>query len=220
MCNAVSHRLCIATRDQLLDGDSGTFNHVCLYCQAFLKEDTEYCEKMRNLTALRRRQFICGALIVQRIVVFLEKRRFKRKIAAIVLVQSVIRMKIGRMKYEAWKKSKLRLLLLEFTSLPPRILERGLVILTAQDSFSGTQLIRIDKKGECVLRESFLLPGVNAQMNLFLTLAVREEVAPTPQYLMIAQGQLSLRDLAGSHEKKLLTVNFVDKIKVSFNSYL
>mmetsp|Transcript_31775 Transcript_31775/g.43598 ORF Transcript_31775/g.43598 Transcript_31775/m.43598 type:complete len:314 (-) Transcript_31775:1276-2217(-) len=82
------------------------------------------------------------------------------------------------------------------------------------DTFTSTQLIRIDKRGDACIRESFLVPGVTAQMALFLTLAIRDESVTSLQYIMVAQGQLSLRDITGYLEKKHVTVNFLDRIKL------
>ena len=116
-------------------------------------------------------------------------------IQAIILVQSHFRRRIAQRSFDIYRRSKLRTLVLELVTLPPRVVESGLVVFTALDTFTNSQLMRVDKKGDVALRESFLIPGVTTQMTLYLTLAVKDEPAAgnsPPQYSIILQGQVRL----------------------------
>lgn len=114
---------------------------------------------------------------------------------AIILVQSHFRRHIAQRSFDNYRRSKLRTLVLELVTLPPRVVENGLVVFSALDTFTNSQLMRVDKKGDVALRESFLIPGVTTQMTLYLTLAVKDEGAAgnSPlQYSIILQGQVRL----------------------------
>lgn len=222
MCNSVTHDSCISSY-QKTGVSSGYLiknNHICLNCVEFIDGDIEHFVQMKKLDKEYRSKLACATIITRRAIIFLERRRLRRKIRAIILIQSVFRKQIAKLKFESWKRSKLRVLLIELTSLPQRVVDNGLVILSAMDTFTSTQLIRMDKRGDACIKESFLVPGVTAQMAIYLTLAIRDESVSSPQFVMVAQGQLSLRDITGYLEKKNITINFLDRIKVNFEPLL
>jgi len=217
MCNSITHDLCISSyqNPRVPSGYLNKNNHICFNCVDFIDGDIEHFMQMKTRDIEYRTKVASATIIARRAVIFLEQRRLQRKVRAIILIQSVFRRQIAKLKFESWKRSKLRVLVVELLSLPQRISENGLVVLCAMDTFSSTQLIRIDKRGDSCVKESFLIPGVTAQMAIYLTLAVRDESVSNAQYVMVAQGQISLRDLSGKVEKKHITVNFFDRIKVS-----
>ena len=220
-CNSVTHFLCLEyyqhTGELRMSHPFSPNNndHVCLNCRNFMEEEYINHRKAKEIDLDNQLKRLCAIKITRQVIIYLERKKLRRKIASIIFVQSHFRRYIVQRQHEIWKRSKLRTLVIELMNLPSKVITNGIVVLTGLDTFTNTQLIRIDKKGDVALKESFLIPGVTAQMSLYFTLAVRDESSGTGnQYIMISQGQLALRDVSGYMDKKILSISYVDKIKV------
>lgn len=196
-CDSVTHTHCVPSssspkKNAYFSNVAKIDGYVCSVCQDHIIDDHAKYNQLKELHYIKKLKIECAILIGRRAVIFLEKKRRRRKIAAIILVQSYCRRRIAQRRFENYQRAKLRTLVLELPTLPQRVVENGLVVLSALDIFTNSQLMRVDKKGDVALRESFLIPGVSTQMTLFITLAVKDEatVGNTPQYSIILQGQV------------------------------
>ncbi len=76
-------------------------------------------------------------------------------------MQSIFRQRLARVKFKNWRKSLLRVVIVEIKGLPLKIqtLENAVVIVTVVDTFRNVQLFRFDKTTEEVRKEAFFIPG-------------------------------------------------------------
>eukprot|EP01035_Chromulina_nebulosa_P030617 gene30617-40701_t len=154
MCNAVIHTNCLnstsssQTMNLHFSKIANLDGYVCSNCQDFIIDDHAKFNQQKELHYRKKVKDECAVLIARRVVIFLEKRRLRRKIAAIILVQSHFRRHIAQRSFDNYRRSKLRTLVLELVTLPPRVVENGLVVFSALDTFTNSQLMRVDKKGD------------------------------------------------------------------------
>jgi len=165
---------------------------------------------------IRQKELIrmCEVIIGSKIKSFLVRKNYKLKKAAIIKLQKSTRRMIVKRKYEKLRRAQMRLLVLEFSRLPlPETFPKNtLIILVVYDPITQSQLVRLDKTIERARKESFFIPGITGFMSVLMTIAVKEEY--TTQYVIVAQGQLFIKDIVDFTEEKIYTVAFEAKIRV------
>lgn len=222
-CNIVCHTHCIqkikSTGRKLFQGHHSLEEWSCPHCEESLVADLTYYNAM--VTKLREEKMhnLCANMIIKRMMIFLERKKLARKMKAVVKLQAVFRRKAAHMKFSQWKKNIMRLIILEITALPSKLLNEcyspsgasPMVVVTVHDTFKNIQLFRFDRTIPETFSDAFFIPGITAHMSVFITIAMKEEIY---NYSMVGQCQLALRDIQQIDVTKPFVLKFSDRISV------
>ena len=141
-CNSISHNLCIdeVRQPQRLDGP----DYVCTVCVAAISRDLKEFEEAQQKKREKELLHMCEVIIGSKAKTFLIRKEYRRKAKAIVTMQAFVRRMMAQTRFNHERRSQMRLLIVE-VKVPPRLDPNHLVIVTAYDTLTQCQLIRIDK---------------------------------------------------------------------------
>lgn len=226
-CNIVCHTHCVqkikSTGRKLFQGRVSLDDWQCPHCEESLVADLRYYNAMVTKLRDEKMRNLCANMIIKRMMIFLERKKLVRKMKAVIKLQAAFRRKAVHMKFMQWKKNILRLVILEITALPSKLLNEcyspsgasPMIIVTVHDTFKDIQLFRFDRTIQECFSDAFFIPGITAHMSVFITIAMKEEIY---NYSMVAQCQLALRDIVQIDVSKPMILKFNDKISVSTSS--
>lgn len=226
-CNRVAHRLCVMEtmkkrKKQILlpkaetaDGDDDSDNKeslgvdrfVCTTCEESRKVDQVYYDKCKEKHRLEKIQDFYRDMIARKMLAFWRQKCYRRKKRVFIRIQAFVRRRMAIKEYELWKRSQRRVVIVELSTLPKYVDNSGkyLIVVTVVDPIKRCQLFRIDKKAEVVKSEGFLLPGINAYVDIWVTICTRKDDF---HYFAHAQAQFVIRDNLNLFQKKAYTINF------------
>jgi hypothetical protein len=169
-CGVVGHRLCIIPliRANALNvpprnpGEHAALTlakyFTCKKCNTVQKDEQAYYTKAFEDLKEQRTKDYYRNVISMALVEWIRRKRIRKLAHATTLVRFAMNRFILMKQYKAWRRSCLRVLVLDLTSLPHECMnERCLVVLTVVDPIKHSQLFRIDKKPELVLGEGHII---------------------------------------------------------------
>jgi hypothetical protein len=188
----------------------------CPNCEEALDADYIYYKKINESISIKKLKHDSANLIESRILVYLQQCKFHRKKKAIVKIQSIVRRFVAVKVFQRWRILQHRVKVLEFTHIPEWALQNnGHIIVCGIDSYKNVNLFRHEKVVENIFKESFLIPGVSAQMTLVISIALKEnQESYSNTYIIVCQTQLIMRDIKDFGQKKVFDLHLLDKIKV------
>lgn len=222
-CNIVCHTHCVvkikSTGRKLFQGHVSLDEWQCPHCEESLVADLTYYNRMVTKLRDEKMRNLCANMIIKRMMIFLERKKLARKMKAVVQLQAAFRRKLVHTKFMAWKKNILRLIILEITALPSKLLTENystngacpMIVVTVHDTFKNIQLFRFDRTIPETFSDALFIPGITSHMSVFITIAMKEEIY---NYSMIAQCQLALRDIVQIDVTKPFILKFNDRISV------
>ncbi len=223
-CNLIAHQLCseslhIKSNVQrpklwvMKSRVSPSTQHTCPECKEAFQNDVDFYQKIVDSLRDEKIRLHCANVITKRAKIFIEKKRAIRKKISVILIQSLFRGKLVRVKYLTDLRSKPRIVILKFKQLPrfaPGV--QSVTIVTVVDTFKDVQLFRYDKTTEQSLCESIMIPGITWYMTIVVTIAARED---GNSFYIVGQTQLCMRDLDDMMKHKELVLQFFEKVSVS-----
>lgn len=224
-CNRVAHRLCVMEtmkkkRKQIVlpksnedEPDAKEFvdvdRFVCTTCEESRKVDQVYFDKCKEKHRLEKIKDFYRNLIARKMLAFWRQRCYRRKKRVFIRIQAFVRRRMAIKEYELWKRSQKRVVVIEMSSLPryvdASVSGKYLIVVTVVDPIKRCQLFRIDKKAEAIKSEGFLVPGINAYVDIWVTICTRKDDV---HYFAHSQAQFVIRDTLNLFNKKTYSLNF------------
>ncbi len=246
-CNMVAHQLCIVEGNlkensrnnpilglhhafnplkiqtslrQSFTGADQIINHKCLNCEEAYHADLKYYEKLILRIKEEQQMHLSATRIGYRALIFIEKCRLMKKKKKIIKIQAIVRGVLVRKHIQQMiYKKQIKIIILQFLLLPHFLMNQDcIIIITTHDTFKNSQFFRFDKDLSNVFNEVILIPGFSWYQTLIITIGIKE--VNTGSYSLIGQAQLSLRDIAKMSRRIDVTLNFLERITVSTNTYL
>lgn len=223
-CDTVAHYECILnnidldTNEDCLDDDNESGIHVdgeqnfefyCESCAESRANDVSFYERVSAQLREERVRRIYSRIIAKRVATYIERKRFQKKRKSLSILQNVIRKRIARKKFYAWRRTQMRVVVLELCHIQG-LTPDHLVSVSIFDTIKHTQLFRFDKFGDSANNELFLIPGINAHMTIVITICVRRDDG---NYTPVSQAVFALRDVVEFLEKKYYSFVLMDKIR-------
>jgi hypothetical protein len=172
-CGSIAHRLCAVQDGRRFESGltvakklskKSMIKHLsqkkrtftCDSCIKFYEEEGEYYHRCWDrLKAIKTRDYYKG-VIAKALVFYVGRcRQLKREKAVQMLRNAMQRYSLVKM-YHTWKRSCLRVIVLDVLSFPPIVTEMNdkcLIVLTVVDPVKHSQLFRIDRKPDVVIDE-------------------------------------------------------------------
>ena len=167
-CDGVTHIQCFqnysfSKADQKNPLDHKMNEKYCIHCEEYISTDLKMYEEFAENSRLQIIYDMCATIINRRVKSHLERKKFVKKKEALLRIQGVVKKVIENKKFNEWRRAQMRIVTIEITSFPQKLFdhlpEDSVVSLSVMDTFANTQMIRIDKTFDRIMKEGFFIPG-------------------------------------------------------------
>jgi hypothetical protein len=187
----------------------------CDICQDTMKAEIDHHDRIYKKLLTARVYRVYGVIIAYRVLTFIRRNYFRRLRKALVLLQSLVRRLVTVRRVIALRRQLLRNVIVEVRGLPPitRNGGKGLVVLAVIDPVTRAQIFRMEKALEKAETEAFLIPGINANATIAVTLCYARPDDVTNSFVMLVQAQLARRTDKDFMRQRSYTMIFSENIK-------
>lgn len=175
-CNIITHNSCIKFSASFeFKGRNNDREYTCINCNESIQSELDYYERLKQQVIDDRRKEMHCRKVAKHLVLMLERKKFEKKKRSVILLQSIIRRHLCWKRYTNWRRTQLRIVLLDLKHVPEFAIPNGVLSLTVFDTFKNTQSFRLDSTVDEALEQFLMIPGVSTNMTLLITLAKMEE---------------------------------------------
>lgn len=161
-CNEIAHASClnpVNDEDDLNMDEMSAKVHdrmigdrimICAACIKFEQDEMIMHNKQWKALLDYKKRKIIASRILSTFRAYVTRKKFIRKKMLVTTIQSLVRMRRVRKSFEQWRRSQIRIILVECLKIPPNI---AMVVFTVVDSYKKQQLFRLDKEPHKALTE-------------------------------------------------------------------